>query len=268
MRSLEFVKMHGLGNDFIMLDADNIPSGMQYNQLAKKIGHRQLGIGCDQLIIYKIEAEFVQMQIFNCDGSEAKACGNASRCLARLVHDNTHKQEIILKVGSREVRCRYHSPIDIAVKLGPVSFQSPWMPNQDFLLEANFVNMISPEEFICVDVGNPHAVIFTDLSKKEQRMVGKKLQDKSIFPDGVNVNFVHIDHGTIYLRVWERGAGFTYACGSGAVASFAASYKLGLCAQEAQVCFELGSLNMSVDSANEITMRGPAEYSFTGQILV
>jgi diaminopimelate epimerase len=268
MKNIEFIKMHGLGNDFIMIDLQTLGQGTDLPELAKKLGHRQLGIGCDQLIFYSIETGYVTMKIFNCDGSEAKACGNASRCLTRLIYEKTGKKNIELRVGDRKVLCHYDGPGDIWVNMGIVSFAESWMPDKDFLLEADFVNMIAPEDFICVDVANPHAVIFSSLSSDEQLMIGQKLQNKNIFPDGVNVNFVTINQGNILLRTWERGSGFTYACGSGAVASFAAAYKLGLCQENTQVIFELGALNMGFYKNGEISMQGPAQYSFYGSIYI
>src|SRR5690606_3944559 len=126
--------------------------------------------------------------------------------------------------------------------------------------------MIEPIEMICVYVANPHFVIFSKLSQKDMGIIGRDFQENELFQDGVNVNFAKVDDDKIHLKVWDRGAGFTYACGSGAIATFAAANKLGFFGDEGDIVFELGSLNMQKQN-NSILMTGPASYVFTGEYL-
>lgn len=261
--SVPFVKMHGLGNDFIIINLDII-SHID-TDFVKKISDRRLGIGCDQFITYKlINDSNCEMGIYNQDGSVAKACGNASRCLARLIYDQHGISKLTLKVSDRLVHCEYLDPDNISVDMGPPKFDEKWMPPLPELWEFAQRYAIEPKELLCVDVANPHLVIFTELGLKDQSIIGQTLQNTSLFLGGVNVNFATIKDDHIHLKVWERGTGFTYACGSGAIASFAAANKLGFANNSATVKFELGELRM-LKTADNIFMQGPASYVFVGE---
>ena len=252
------------------------------------------------------------MTIFNADGSLALACGNASRCLSKLIFDNSGHRDITIHVGKRKVVCQYNDNHLASVNMGPVSFEENWMPSKSELWSLAQQYGLEPKEIICVDVANPHLVIFSKISKADQELIGQNFQKSDLFPHGVNVNFaeiegsysppqklaneeqvqgaygvenrnlhkVHEDLSTesakqlpsvvefpgrsnIKLRVWERGTGFTYACGSGAVASFAAANKFNFVQDEALILFELGNLLMQKQSDN-ITMTGPASFVFKG----
>jgi len=261
--SIPFVKMHGLGNDFVIIQKSNIIDNVSYQELAINISDRRLGIGCDQFIIYDQNGNQVTMQIFNIDGSLALACGNASRCLSRLIFDNSGHKEITIYVGRREVRCKYYSHDMISVNMGPVSFVEDWMPQQIDLWSLAQKYGIEPKEIICVDVANPHLVIFSKISPLDQELIGRNFQNHSLFPNGINVNFAEIEGDNIKLRVWERGTGFTHACGSGAIASFAAANKFNFVQNEALILFELGNLLMKKQDDN-ITMTGPTSFVFKG----
>ncbi len=263
-KKIPFVKMHGLGNDFVIISETHLPSKINMTEFAIKISDRRLGIGCDQFITYDDSEKNIQMSIYNQDGSKALACGNASRCLSRLIFDQTSKKEITLHVGSRKVICEYIDENNIKVDMGPANFNAPWMPGAEALWKLAERYLIEPKEVICADVANPHLVIFSKLSDKDQEIIGAAFQKSDLFKDGVNVNFAKIDDNKIHLKVWERGAGFTLACGSGAIATFASACKLGFAAEQAEIVFKLGSLQMQKQDGS-ITMRGPASYVFSGE---
>jgi diaminopimelate epimerase len=261
---IPFVKMHGLGNDFViienkyLLDYDNLP------QLVTDISNRRLGVGCDQFILYEKNDHSVKMYIYNQDGSSAKACGNASRCLSRLMFDRHGLKDIVLDVSGRKVVCKYFDRNNIQVNMGQASFDSDWMPDNSALWEFVARYGAEPKESICVDVANPHLVIFTKLKGKDQRIIAENLQKTDLFKAGVNVNFAAIEDNNIILKVWERGAGFTLACGSGACATFAAANKLGFIQGQAVIKFALGQLSMSALN-QDIILHGSASYVFTGE---
>ncbi len=263
---IAFVKMHGLGNDFVIIEENALPSLINYNEFAVKISNRKIGIGCDQFIIYQNEGDSIKMSIYNHDGSKAKACGNASRCIAKLIYDLTGIKNITLNVDGRLVICNYIAPDEIKINMGNVSFNEKWMPSTDKLWPLAQKYMIEPKEMLCVDVGNPHLVIFSELSEPDQNIIGQNFQNLSLFSEGVNVNFTKIVDDKIFLKVWERGTGFTYACGSGAIASYAAANKLGFASEKAQVIFELGFLQM-LKEQNNFSMIGPASYVFFGEYI-
>jgi diaminopimelate epimerase len=264
MKKIPFVKMHGLGNDFVIIAEEMLPPAINMQNFAQRISDRRLGIGCDQFITYKEDNDFVKMSIFNRDGSKAKACGNASRCLSRLIFEKSKKSNITLDIDGRKVLCAYSNEDEIKVDLGTVSFEESWMLQKEVLWDLAMRHLIEPKEMLCVDVANPHLVIFSKLSDQDKGIIGKNFQNPDLFKEGVNVSFAQIKDDKIYLKVWERGTGFTYACGSGAIATFAAANKLGFVGDDAEVIFELGTLKMQKVGAN-IAMTGPASFVFEGE---
>jgi diaminopimelate epimerase len=265
-QKISFIKMHGLGNDFVIIDENQMPESVDMQSFAQGISDRILGVGCDQLIIYKKEPSFIKMTIYNQDGSAAKACGNASRCLTRMLFDQIGVTDIKLDVSGRIVTCKYIDKNTLKIDMGQPIFEADWMPAIADLWSLAERYMIEPKEMLCVDIGNPHLVIFSKLSDKDMRIIGESFQDNGLFPDGVNVNFARIIDDKINLKVWERGAGFTYACGSGAIATFAAANKLGFADDEAEIVFKLGSLHMQ-KNRDSVLMSGPASYVFSGEYI-
>jgi diaminopimelate epimerase len=168
-------------------------------------------------------------------------------------------------VGDRLVNISYDEAKDLAtVNLGTIGFQEGWMPKEHDLWNVAKEYDLSPKEILCVDVGNPHLVIFAQLTPEEKNLIGHSLQGHQLFPEGVNVNFAHIMDGVIYLEVFERGAGMTLACGSGACATFAAAEKMGFASDSGIIRFKLGDLSMQ-KMKNDILMTGPASYVFAGE---
>ncbi len=267
MQKLFFVKMHGLGNDFVIMLEDKIPTTIGIGDFTSRISDRRCGIGCDQFITYKIiNNNKVKMGIYNQDGSKALACGNASRCLSKMLFDTKGIRQVKLDVDGQLVSCECMGPNEIKVDMGPVSFEKQWMPNSAKLWDLASLHLIEPKEMICVDLANPHLVIFSKLSHQDQKIIGKRFQKLKFFLDGVNVNFAKVKNNRIYLKVWERGAGFTHACGSGAIATFAAANKLGFVDDNSEIVFKLGVLKMQKLGQN-ISMCGTASYVFSGEYL-
>ncbi len=265
-QKIPFIKMHGLGNDFVIIDENHMPKNIDMQSFVQNIADRELGVGCDQFITYRQESDKVIMAIYNQDGSRAKACGNASRCLTRLLFDQTGVKSIKLDVDGRVVTGQYIDMNRMQVDMGSPSFESSWMPNDADLWALAERYMIEPKEMLCVDVANPHLVIFSKLSEKDMSIIGGNFQQTELFPDGINVSFARVMDNKIHLKVWERGAGFTYACGSGAIATFAAANKLGFAGNESEIVFKLGSLHMQKQK-DSVVMSGPASYVFTGDYL-
>ncbi|MFU7502210.1 MAG: diaminopimelate epimerase [Candidatus Tisiphia sp.] len=264
LKKINFAKMHGLGNDFVIINQRDLPKNCDLQQLSLKIANRHTGIGCDQFIIYDKKPNYYEMIIYNQDGSSAKLCDNASRCLTKLIYLDLGIKEITLRVYGKELSCKILNENEIEVDSGIVSFEEDWMPSSEKIWPVVERYMIDIKEVICADIGNPHFVIFSDLAIEDKEIIGEKLQGKQLFADGVNVNFASIKDNKIYLSVWERGTGLTLACGSGACASFASGVKLGFISSPCQVVFQLGSLQMSKQGEN-IIMTGPATLVSRGE---
>ena len=272
---LPFVKMHGLGNDFVFVNQTDFRTN-NFTGFIKKICNRKIGIGCDQFILYYFdEAKKMKMTIYNADGSKAQACGNATRCLVRLVIDKFGLNEVFVSVENRFL----HGTVDnhdsdlINVNMGLVSFVNGWMPDKKRLLAALKYYNYNNNRALLVDVANPHLVIFLDFDQEILSAdKAKELQDHKIskfvklFKDSVNISFASIiNSAEIELKVYERGVGFTLACGSAAVATFAAGYHFKLVENSAEIKFEIGSLMMNrCPQTGGIIMTGPAEYVFSG----
>ncbi len=257
---IPFVKAHGLGNDFVIADLRDLPAGSDLSKLALNISDRRLGIGCDQFLLYKEEEKFCEVIIYNSDGSRARACGNGTRCLAKLIASRKGLANLTLKVGDRNLDCFMEADGNVTVNMGKVSFSG----TNDKILELSRLYSMDFKEIICADIGNPHLVIFGNLSEADKEILAKRLSEEDIFPDGVNVNFASLRDGKIFLSVWERGAGFTLACASGACATFASAQKLGFVGLEAEVVFKLGSLYIS-SRGGDIIMEGDANLVAEGK---
>jgi diaminopimelate epimerase len=267
---LPFTKMHGLGNDFVMINVNHTEQIQNLEAFSKSIAERRLGIGCDQVIFFtKVKPNYYKMQIYNADGSFAKACGNATRCLALLIKEKTEQEFITIEAASRKLFCSVNTQSIVSVNMGPASFNETWMPPQDKIWNLLNTYRLNTSKALCVDVGNPHLVIFCDnLSESEFEFLGKKFSTHELFPNGVNVNFVNVIKSELHLTVWERGVGVSLACGSGACASFAAACKLGFIQDdESLVYLKLGSLKMKLKD-NDIIMSGTATKVAVGKYLM
>jgi diaminopimelate epimerase len=266
--SLPFLKMHGAGNDFVVLDARGGALGLTAERV-RRVADRRTGVGCDQLIVMEPDADGadVFMRIYNGDGSEAGACGNATRCVAALLAEET---------GAREVRVRTISGLLPAVILGPrlveVDMGKPG-------LEWGEVPLAGPADTLHLNLamgpvsdpaacsmGNPHATFFVDELAHLAETIGPVLETHRLFPERANIGFAQVrSSAEIRLRVWERGAGLTLACGSGACAALVNAHRRGLTGRQATVAMDGGELLITWDApSGHVLMRGPAVLSFSG----
>ncbi len=260
---IPFIKMHGLGNDFIVLDARDAPLPPMTGRLAAALGDRKTGIGCDQLILLEPSQQAdVRMRIFNADGSEVEACGNATRAVGILLG----KPATIETLGGMLAT----KPVDagIAVDMGEPRFD--WQaiplayPLDTLALPLGWEDLENP---VAVNVGNPHVVFFVpNTAAIALDRLGPLIEHDPLFPARVNVNVATIrSPGEIDLRVWERGVGETRACGTGACATAIAAMRRGL-VERGTVTMQLpgGALRIGWGPDNRITMTGPATESFRG----
>ncbi len=260
-----FVKMHGLGNDFAIFDARDADIPMP-QQRVRLLADRRLGIGCDQLI--RLERSVIAdvfMRIFNPDGSESGACGNATRCVAHMLGGNV-RIETAAGVLTAEA-----AGAAIAVDMGAPRFgwdEIPLAFAMDTLaLPLGWGALSNP---VAVGMGNPHAVFFVDdVAAVPLEALGPEIEVDPVFPERVNVNVAQVvGRNHLRLRVWERGAGLTLACGSGACATFAAARRRGLVDDSANVSLPGGDLLIAETGTGALRMTGPVATSFTGETLL
>ncbi len=267
MAYIEFIKMNGIGNDFVIIDSrkQEIPLN---NELIGIICDRHKGVGCDQLVIieHSDQADCL-VKFYNPDGSEAGACGNATRCVAYLLSEERQSDFIPLQTKAGILECNKISEGIFSVKMGVA--KTAW---QDIPLTegADTSNLDISEGCLsnpfAVNIGNPHAVFFVDdVDSIDLKDLGKKLENHKIFPERANIEIVQIiSTDEVKLRVWERGAGETLACGSGACAAVFASYKKGLTGDKVKVCLPGGDLQIKVSEDNNIIMTGSVAVNFAG----
>ena len=264
---MKFTKMQGLGNDYVYVYSKKEPKDAE--ALSIKLSDRHFGIGSDGMIwILPSSIADFKMRIFNADGSEAMMCGNGVRCVGKYVYDKglTDKKVITVETLSGI------KTLELQVVKGKVQSVSVNMGKA----EAGLVNRVrvcdSDVEYIPVSVGNPHAVIFVDdISKARITEVGPAMEHNERFPDGVNVEFVQaISENKLRMRVWERGSGITMACGTGSCATVMAAISIGLCIYNKDIAVELdgGTLIINISEDNTVTMTGPAEISYEGEVNV
>jgi diaminopimelate epimerase len=259
-----FLKMHGLGNDFVVLDARVQPlPGAITPAVARALADRHTGIGCDQLILLEpsSEADFA-MRIFNLDGGEVEACGNATRCVGMLAGGAAR---IATAAGVLETQA-----IDGGIA---VDMDVPRLEWEQIPLAWAMDTLDMPvgwdhglERPCAVNVGNPHAVFFVvDCDAVPLQTLGPLIEHDPVFPERVNVNVATVlDRQTIRLRVWERGVGLTRACGTGACATAVAAMRRGLVERSVTVHLPGGPLAIAWGKDGRVTMTGPATTSFTG----
>ncbi len=259
---IAFTKMHGLGNDFVVLDGREEALPALDATAAAAIADRHTGIGCDQLIVLEPsqQADF-RMRIFNADGGEVEACGNASRAVG-LLHGRAARIETTGGLIAT-------SPADngIAVDMGVPRFGWDEIPlayaMDTHLMPVAWEELVHP---FCVNVGNPHVVFFADdCGAVDLARLGPTIETDPIFPERVNVNVATvIDRNHLRLRVWERGVGLTRACGTGACASAVAAIRRGLADSPVRVDLPGGGLTIEWRDDDRIVMTGPATESFRG----
>jgi diaminopimelate epimerase len=261
MVSGEFHKMHGLGNDFVIIDARAHPLDMPPAR-ARHIADRKLGIGCDQLILLGAsDIADVAMRIFNPDGGEVEACGNASRCVVALL-----KRDLQIETKGGLISGTL-SGNDVTVAMGEAKFDWQAIPlafaMDSAAMPLGWEELESP---MAVNIGNPHAVFFVDaVDPIDLERLGPIIEHDAVFPERVNVNVASIDGNEIHLTVWERGAGLTGACGTGACATGVAAIRQGKVKSPVIVHQSGGTLIIEWAPGQPVIMTGSATYVFTGQ---
>ncbi len=263
-----FWKMHGLGNDFVILDAREVPLALD-GPAVRALADRRTGIGCDQLIILRPSAQAdLFMEIRNADGGEVSACGNASRCVGRLLMDEAGRDagRIETRAGVLEVA---RAGEQVRVDMG-----RPGLDWRDIPLAAaaDTRELDIAEDGLArpaaVSMGNPHMIFFVDDGASVDLVrLGPRLARHPLFPEGANVSVARVpDAGTIRLAVWERGAGPTRACGTAACAALVAAHRRGLTGRAADVMLPGGRLQVEWAADDHLFMTGPVAVSFTGTV--
>lgn len=275
---LPFTKMHGLGNDFVVIDLISHPVSLSSEQI-RELGDRHRGIGFDQLLMIdapsRPDADFLY-RIFNADGSEVEHCGNGARCFAKYVLDRGLIANSPIHVETANRLLTLHSNADglVQVDMGEPEFTPASLPldtqQQDsYQITVNTDGSDHSIEFYAVSMGNPHAVLIVpDCEKAPVKSLGARIGKLPLFPQGVNVGFMEIqDRNHIRLRVFERGAGETEACGTGACAAVVAGIKAGLLNNTVIAALDGGKLEINWEGENHpVLMTGPAATVFEGHI--
>lgn len=269
---LHFSKMHGLGNDFVVLDGRAHPVRLDGPQV-RLIADRRRGIGCDQLIVLEPPSEAgadLFMRIRNPDGSESAACGNATRCIAARVMEETGRDQVVIETVAGLLTAEWApNGSEIVVDMGAVRLD--W---RDIPLSVECDTLHLPlangplQDPVGVNVGNPHAVFFVpDVDAVDLELLGPQLETHEIFPQRANIEVVQVlDRATLRMRVWERGAGITQACGSGACAVLVAAARRGLTGRSADVLLDGGRLTIDWLENGHVRMTGAWTQSFSGEI--
>jgi diaminopimelate epimerase len=269
----DFVKMHGLGNDFVVFDARTDPLDLTPEQ-ARFVADRHVGIGCDQIItILPSTKADAFMRIQNADGSEVSACGNATRCVASRLMGETGKDRVTIETRADLLHCELEAVQEelVSVDMGEPRLEWNQIPLAHEADTLSVTYAMGPlTDPACVNVGNPHAVFFVDnAARVDLETWGPRVETAPLFPEKVNVSVAQIvSRDEIRLRVWERGVGVTQACGTAACATAVAAMRRGLTNRDVMIRLDGGPLEISWGDDNRIIMRGPVATSFSGQVLL
>ena len=267
--------MHGLGNDFMVVDGVTQNVFFSPDQI-KRLADRNFGIGFDQLLLveppYDPDLDF-HYRIFNADGSEVEQCGNGARCFARFVRNKglTQKHKIRVSTSSGKITLRLERDGKVTVNMGVPMLEPSKIPFNAKKVEKTYLLMASSGTYLCgaVSMGNPHCVIdVDDVANTDVDAIGSELTQHERFPKGVNVGFMQVvNPGYIKLRVYERGAAETLACGTGACAAVVVGILQGKLERNVRVDLPGGTLMINWDGEGKpLWMTGPAEHVYDGQI--
>lgn len=268
MDTWSFLKMHGLGNDFVVLDGRHRPLALTRQQV-RAIADRRIGVGCDQLIVLEPPSDDrsqALMRIHNADGGEVEACGNAARCVGRLLMDETGHDSAVIATAAGVITAAADGE-RIVVDMGAPRLDWAQIPLAEPMDTLHVpVNVDSLSEAVAVNVGNPHAVFFVaDVSSVPLANLGPRIEHHALFPERTNVEIIQtLARNRLRLRVWERGAGETRACGTGACAALVAAHRRGLADRTATVVLDGGELIISWREDDHVMMSGPVATAFSG----
>ena len=274
---MKFSKMHGLGNDFIVIDA--VTQNVRISRaMVKRIADRHTGVGCDQVLVLEPPNDHnvdFNYRIFNQDGAEVEQCGNGARCLARFIRDQklSGKPEINVKTMNRVISLKINRDNSVSVNMGIPLLEPSKIPILADARDLSYVIDLEDQsvEVSAVSMGNPHAIVFVDdTDTAPVKDMGSQLESHGRFPKKVNVGFAQVlNRNHLKLRVYERGVGETKACGSGACAAAVAAIQQSLV--DSPVTVELQGGSLSIDWSGEgqsLMMSGPAVTSFHGRIKI
>ena len=263
-----FVKMHGLGNDFVVLDARTNPLGLDARAV-RAIADRRTGVGCDQLIaIEHSDTADAFMRIWNSDGEEVEACGNATRCIGALLIAGAGRNEVTIETVAGILNAEAAADGEVTVDMGPARLAAADVPLARDIDTLHVPVTAGGETLdgVAVSMGNPHVVFFVpDAAAVDPARLGPAIEHDPMFPRRVNVSFASVGtDGDIRLRVWERGVGVTRACGTAACATVVAAARRGLSGRKVDVVLDGGRLKMEWREDGHVFMTGPVALSFTG----
>lgn len=277
---LTFSKMHGIGNDYIYINCFQ-ETVTDPEKLSIFLSDVRFGVGSDGLVlILPSEVADFRMRIFNADGSEAMMCGNATRCIGKYVYDMgmTDKTEISLETNSGIKYLTLYPGADNKIESVKVDMGKAILVPKDIPVNSDLDRFIAQPVTVdgkeyamtCVSMGNPHAIVFLpDVNSLDLEKIGPSFEHHPLFPDRVNTEFVRvIDDHTLQMRVWERGSGETFACGTGTCATVVAAVLNGYCKKEEEILVHLrgGDLRIIYHEDETVTMIGPATYVFEGKM--
>ncbi len=276
---IPFTKMHGIGNDYVYINCLETEL-KQPEEFSKWVSDEHFGIGSDGLVlICSSQTADFKMRIFNADGSEAKMCGNATRCVGKYVYEKglTNKTTIRLETLSGikilKLTVNDNQVTDVTVDMGKAILKPREIPidadGEKYV--AQNINIDGVDyKITCVSMGNPHAVVFVpDTKVLDLEKIGPKFEHHPLFPDRVNTEFIQqIDKCTLKMRVWERGSGETWACGTGACASVVAAVLNGFCNYDEEVLVHLrgGDLKITYQQDGTVIKKGPASFICDGTL--
>lgn len=267
-----FLKMHGLGNDFVVFDARDAAVALTPAQ-TRAITDRRFGIGCDTVVIIgpgSAEAD-ASLRFINADGGEIDSCGNATRCVARLLMDERGLSTVRLASRAGLLACRDAGRGLVEADMGPARLEWNEVPLAEARDTRNFPLPLDGQSLAvsAASMGNPHCILFVpDADKAPVAVLGPRIETHPLFPARTNVEFVSIlGENRLRMRVWERGIGITLACGTGACAVVVAAARLGRSGRKAEVVLDGGTLQIDWrESDGHVIMTGPAAMPFRGQV--
>jgi len=267
-----FLKMHGLGNDFVVFDARDAALALTPEQI-RKVADRHFGVGCDTVVVIRPggAAADATVQFYNADGAESESCGNATRCIARLLLDERGLARVRISTKGGLLTCSDAGKGLVTLDMGAPRLDWDQVPlasavdTADFPLDVGGATVSAA----AVSVGNPHCVLFVpDAEAAPLTILGPRIETLPFFPNRVNVEFAQVlDSATIRMRVWERGVGVTLACGTGACATAVAAIRRGLTGRKVKIVLDGGALFIEwCEEDGHVLMTGPAAMPFRGRL--
>lgn len=264
VKNISFFKMHGLGNDFVVIDSRLKSTNLTANFI-KKLGDRNFGVGFDQLaIIHDSEVSDARLTFFNSDGSKSATCGNATRCIANFLMDDIKKDEIDLSTDHKSLKAKREVDGSVSVNMGLPEIEWQKIP---LLEDVDTLFLPIPGKPTATSMGNPHCSFFVDnLDQVKIEAEGSEIENHPLFPQKTNVQFVSlISKDRLRVRVWERGVGVTKASGSSACAAVVASVRRKITGNKVEVDLDGGTLVINYTNKG-VWMNGPTMHVFNGQL--